>query len=107
MFLIDEGDYSLLINLDKPQRFAALQQVLSNFYGWLRFQVDARFILVTGVMRYQDTSLFTGQDFQDLSLDHDFAALLGYTQEEIEECFGPYTKEAAQRLGITSSTGYH
>ena len=103
VFLIDEGDYSLLINLDKPQRFAALQQVLSNFYGWLRFQVDARFILVTGVMRYQDTSLFTGQDFQDLSLDHDFAALLGYTQEEIEECFGPYTKEAAQRLGITSS----
>ncbi len=103
VFLIDEGDYPLSINLDKPQRFAALQQVLSNFYAWLRFQVDARFILVTGIMRYHDTSLFTGQDFQDLSLDHDFAALLGYTTEEIEECFGPYTKEAARRMGITYS----
>ena len=103
VFLIDEWDYPLSINLDKPQVFAALQHVLNNFYGWLRFQVDARFILVTGIMRYRDTSLFTGQDFQDLSMDHDFAALLGYTKEEIDECFRPYTKEAARRLGISYS----
>ena len=101
VFLIDEWDYPISDNLDNPELVAALKEVLGRFYSWLREQDQARFVLVTGVMRYRDTSLFTGQDIQDVSMNPRFAALLGYTQEEIVECFDGYIHLAAQNLGMT------
>ena len=102
VFLIDEWDYPLSTNLDKPQIVTALQEVLSRFYEWLREQTQSRFILVTGIMRYHDTSLFTGYDFDDLSMEPRYAKLMGYTQEELEsDIFKPYMARAAARMGIT------
>ena len=102
VILIDEWDFPLSSNLDKPQVLGALLQVLNNFYRWLRFQVNARFILITGIMRWHQTSLFTGYDFNDLSMEPWYATIMGYTQEELEgELFAPYMTRAANRLGIT------
>ena len=61
-----------------------------------------RFILVTGIMRYRETSLFTGQGIQDLSMDPRYADLLGYTKEEIEQSFKRYIPLAADKLRITT-----
>ncbi len=101
VFLIDEWDYPLSLHLNDPQLFAALQSVLSDFYNWLRQQDNARFILVTGIMRYREVSLFTGQNIQDLSMSLGFADLLGYTKEEIEQSFAEYIPQAANNLGIS------
>ena len=104
VILIDEWDYPLSSNLDKPQVLGALLRVLNDFYRWLRFQVNARFILITGIMRWHQTSLFTGDDFDDLSMEPWYATLMGYTQEELEgEIFAPYMTSAAHRLGITKN----
>ena len=103
VFLIDEWDYPLSSHLDDPQLFASLQSVLAKFYSWLRLQnANARFILITGIMRYRETSLFTGQDIQDLSMDPFYADLLGYTKEEIEQSFKRYIPLAAKKMGITT-----
>ena len=101
VFLIDEWDYPISDNLDRPELVTALKEVMGRFYSWLREQDQARFVLVTGIMRYRDTSLFTGQDIQDISMKPQFAALLGYTQEEIVQCFAGYAYLAAKNLGMT------
>ena len=105
VFLIDEWDYPLSKHLDDPQLFASLQSVLSDFYGWMRQQneTNARFILVTGIMRYRETSLFAGQNMQDISMDPTYADLLGYTKEDIEKSFARYIPLAADNLDITTA----
>ena len=103
VFLIDEWDYPLSSHLDDPQLFASLQSVLAKFYSWLRLQnANARFILITGIMRYRETSLFTGQDIRDLSMHPRYADLVGYTKEEIEQSFKRYIPLAAKKMGITT-----
>ena len=105
VFLIDEWDYPLSFNIKRPQVCAALQQVMRNFYGWLRMQpCSVRFILITGIMRYRETSLFTGQDIIDISMEPVVADLLGYTQADLHgKQFAPYINGAAKLLGMTPS----
>ena len=104
VFLIDEWDYPLSSNLHKPQVFIALQQVLRDFYGWLRLQPNVRFLLITGIMRYRETSLFTGRNIRDISMEPVVANLLGYTQADLTgKQFAPYINGAAKELGMTPS----
>lgn len=96
VFLIDEWDVPLLAHLDNEVRFDALRRSLNVFYNWLR-TLNLRFLLVTGIMRYKETNLFTGRDIVDLSMHPKFSALLGYTQQELEHDFADYLELAAQR----------
>lgn len=107
VFLIDEWDHPLSVNLSNNTLFAEIQAVLRLFYAWLRAQKNIRFILVTGIMRYRDASLFTGQDIQDISMNPNFADLLGYTREEIQSTFKPYIPAAAQSLDMSESELLH
>ena len=104
VFLIDEWDYPLSSNLYQPEVFAAFQKVLRKFYGWLRLQPSVKFILITGIMRYRETSLFTGRDIRDISMEPVVANLLGYTQADLNgKQFAPYIDGAAKELGMTPS----
>ena len=85
VFLIDEWDNPLSHHLDNENTFNAIRNVLSVFYAWHRSLNNVRFTLITGIMRYKETSYFTGRDVLDISLNPDYASLLGYTQEEIDE----------------------
>ena len=96
VFLIDEWDVPLSAHLDNEVRFDALRRSLNVFYNWLR-TLNLRFLLVTGIMRYKETNLFTGRDIVDLSMHPKFSALLGYTQQELEHDFADYLELAAQR----------
>ena len=101
VFLIDEWDYPLSSNLNDEATFNQRLKTLNVFYSWLRTFEHTHFLLITGIMRYHDASLFTGQDIQDISMLPDFADLLGYTQEELVTNYAPYIKRAAQALRIT------
>ncbi len=101
VFLIDEWDHPLSVNLDKGEVFDAIQKKLRVFYTWLRNLDNVRFVLVTGIMRYTDSSLFTGQDIQDISMNPDYADLLGYTEDEVRTCYAPYLRAAAGLMGLS------
>lgn len=98
VFLIDEWDYPLSSQLNNFRNFDKNRQILSDLFGWLRLLEGVRFTFVTGIGRYLDTSLFTGQDIEDLSMDPDFADLVGYTREEVKTYFAPHIKVAAKLL---------
>ena len=101
VFLIDEWDFPLSSRLDDEEAFNSARTTLATFYSWLRTLTNVRFTLITGIMRYRDASLFTGQDVQDISMDPDFADLVGYTQEEMVTNYAPYIDAAAQVLNIS------
>ena len=100
--LIDEWDLPLSSNLHDITNFEKCKDVLNTFYSWIRDLRNLHFLFVTGIGRYKDTSLFTGQDIKDISMEPDFADIVGYTQEELETNFAPYISESAKRLGISN-----
>ena len=89
-------------NLHDITNFEKCKDVLNTFYSWIRDLRNLHFLFVTGIGRYKDTSLFTGQDIKDISMEPDFADIVGYTQEELETNFAPYISESAKRLGISN-----
>ncbi len=101
VWLIDEWDFPLSANLNNRPAFDANTTVLRKFFAKLRRWRNVRFMLVTGIMRYQNTSLFSGQDINDIIMEPDFADLLGYTQTELETNFAPYIARAAELLGMS------
>ena len=78
-----------------------LVMVLRTFYKWLRNLEDPRFVLVTGIMRYREASLFTGQDIQDISMNPSWGSLLGITQYELVTYYATYIEQAAQHLQLS------
>ena len=101
VMLIDECDFPLSANLNDREGFDHNKKILRMFYAWLRSLGNIEFLMFTGIGRYQDTSMFTGQDIKDISLDPSFANLLGYTQEELESYFAPHISAAASLLKIS------
>ena len=98
VWLIDEWDFPLSSNLNHVENFERMRNVLRVFFGWLRILNEAHFTLVTGIARYRDTSLFSGQDIVDISMDPLFGDLVGYTQDEIKTNFAPHIAAAARLL---------
>ena len=103
VFLIDEWDYHLSIHLNNQQLFEDLLSVHRVFYLWLRNLTNIRFILITGIMRYSESSLFTGNDVTDISMDPYWADLVGVTEDELTKYYAPYIREAARRLNCSEA----
>lgn len=101
VLLVDECDFPLSANLNNPEAFARNQEILRLFYAWVRSLSNIEFVMFTGIGRYQESTLFTGQDIRDVSLEPMFANLLGYTQEELESYFAPHISAAASLLQIS------
>ena len=103
VFLIEDWDDPLLNPRGREDNFKVVKSALRDFYAWLRDLPNYRFLLLTGSMPYRETSLFSGQDIQDLSMEPDFADLLGYTQEDINKAFVDYIPLTAKHLHITEA----
>ena len=87
--------------------FEKNKEILKLFDAWLRDINDVKFLMLTGIARYQDSSMFSGQTITDISMETRFADLLGYTQEEVEYYFADHIKEAAARLKISTDELCH
>ena len=103
VFLIDEWDHPLSANLGNETKYNIALSALKRFYSWMRAIDSFRFILVTGIMRYSSASLFTGQDIRDISMDPEYASLVGYTHEELVTNYAPYIQATAQTLGLSEA----
>ena len=96
--LLDEWDYPLLANLDNFKDYEDNLKVLSILFRWLSLLKNVRFVLVTGIGRYENASFFTGQDFVDISMEPLFADLVGYSEYEVKKYFAPHIKAATKLL---------
>jgi hypothetical protein len=64
-----------------------------------------RFVLLTGVSRFSKVSVFSElNNLQDLSMNGQYADLLGYTQAELEQNFAGHLERFSAALGCSPET---
>ena len=60
------------------------------------------FVLVTGVSKFSHVSLFSKlNNLTDITLNPDYAGMLGFTEAEVRECFADRIATAASANGVT------
>ena len=103
VLLIDEYDAPLAKVINDEKLFLGIQIIMSEFFNILKSNEGAfRFIFLTGITRYNNTSIFSGfNNLNDLSMDPDYGTLLGYTEEELVHYFGDYLKKGSEILNIS------
>ena len=103
VLLIDEYDAPLTNLMDDKNEFEKIRKDLSYFYDCVKANSEKlRFLFVTGVTRYSNTSIFSAfNDLYDISLNSNYGSLLGYTDTEIDTYFGDYLKEFALQLNTS------
>ncbi|MDR1741874.1 MAG: ATP-binding protein [Synergistaceae bacterium] len=80
----------------------AIREAIRNFY----IQIKAsdkylRFVFITGISKFARMGVFSAMNnMEDISMDKHYAAMLGYTQEELEHYFAPHIEAAAAEMGI-------
>ena len=88
VLLVDEYDKPILNNITNP-KVKEILQVLKGFYSNIKKAGnDLRFAFITGVSKFCHVSLFSDlNNLTDITMDARYAAMLGYTQEELETNF--------------------
>lgn len=110
--LVDEYDKPLLDVLDTGRKvMSGLNEVLLEdynrnmlkaFYSVFKLaDADLRFVLLTGVTKFSQVSVFSGfNQPDDISMTGDFDALCGITKEELSTVFAEPVKEIAENYGV-------
>lgn len=97
VLLIDEYDCQLTANINNKELYEEFRLFIREFYAVLKGEKHISFMALTGVTRLKDVSIFSvGSDIKDLSYDHAFSQMIGFTREEIKKFYIDYLK-----LGIS------
>ena len=100
--LIDEYDKPITDHLEEPAKAAEHVKVLKNFYSTLKSQDRfIHFAFLTGVSRYGKVSIFSDlNNLFDLSMNHEYLNMAGYTPAELSEYFGKYLEGVSEQMEI-------
>ncbi|MCY4061199.1 MAG: AAA family ATPase [Chloroflexi bacterium] len=107
--LVDEYDKPILDVLHDPKLATANRDYLRGFYGIIKGGAEhVRFVFVTGVSMFSKVSLFSGlNNLEDISLNPRYATICGYTDDDIDEVFGPELDGLDREEIRTWYNGYH
>ena len=99
VILVDEYDKPILGNIDNPH----VQEILSllkGFYSVIKtYEGFIRFAFITGVSKFAHVSLFSDlNNLTDITLNTDYAGMLGFTEAEIRKYF-------ADRIPLAAAAG--
>ncbi len=90
--LVDEYDKPILDALEHPDLARANRDYLRGLYGMIKScDQHIRFVFLTGVSKFSKVSLFSGlNNLNDITLDQRYAAICGYTEEDLDKVFTPH-----------------
>jgi hypothetical protein len=103
--LVDEYDAPFIRHISDAKKAGDNRVVLWDFYTTLKAEdAHLRFVLLTGVSKFSKVSVFSGlNNLRDLTMDVQYAGMLGYTQEELESNFNDHIEALAQKEERTLS----
>ena len=105
VLLVDEYDYPMLTHIADSEKSRTNREVIKSLFTVAK-GLDAhwRAIFITGVSKFSKTSIFSGiNNLNDISEKPEAAALLGYTQRELETSFKPYIDAMAKTKKVGRS----
>lgn len=104
--LIDEYDAPIIHYLGKDLNKAEdNRELLKGFFSVLK-ELDAliELVFLTGVSKFSKVGIFSGlNNLRDLTMDAQYATMLGYTQEELESNFVEEIELAAEKLKLSKA----
>ncbi|MBF0239753.1 MAG: ATP-binding protein [SAR324 cluster bacterium] len=102
VILVDEYDKPILDNINNPE-VGAIRDTLRQFYTIIKASdAHLHFVFLTGVSKFSRVSVFSGlNNLKDISMDQRYAALCGYTQEELESTFGEWIQELSNEHDLS------
>ena len=106
VILVDEYDTPVQRAIEKgdAQRLEDSVEIMRDFYlniktadAWLDF------VFITGISKLSQRGVFSAalNHLSDISTDPDFAALTGFTRQEIVDNFTPYLEKRGKDFGIS------
>ena len=105
--LVDEYDVPLQGFFGNRTALLRVREIMHDFYlGLKNHEANFRFLMLTGVTKLTKVSVFSGLNhLTDLTMEQpDYAALLGYTREEIAAFF-PESLDALAKKSKTDRKG--
>ncbi|MBQ6925530.1 MAG: AAA family ATPase [Kiritimatiellae bacterium] len=102
--LIDEYDDPVAKALKNPDVAERVRDTLAPIYGQMKDRSGKiRFLMITGVSKFTKLSIFsTLSSLVDISFEDDYAAMLGYTEDELGRYFAEHMEAHRQVLGMTA-----
>lgn len=102
VILLDEYDKPILENIARHD-IIAIRDTLADFYSAIKAEMNVeRFVFMTGVSKFSHVSLFSKLNNQtDITLDPNYAGMLGFTDAEIRTYFADRIPDAAAANGIS------
>ena len=102
--LIDEYDDPVAKALKNPDVAERIRDTLAPIYGQMKDRSGKiRFLMITGVSKFTKLSIFsTLSSLVDISFEDDYAAMLGYTEDELGRYFAEHMEAHRQVLGMTA-----
>ena len=107
VILIDEYDDPVAKALAHLEEAERVRDELANIYGKIKGNTDKiRFLMITGVSKFTKMSVFSAlSNLTDISNEPEYADMLGYTEEDLDEYFGEHMAAHAKVMGL-SDEGY-
>ncbi len=95
VIIVDEYDTPIIHTYKDIKKADRIRDTLSQFYTVIKSRGDKiRFFFVTGITKFSNMSIFSQMNnLTDLTFDRNCAALLGYTEDELESYFSEYIDE--------------
>ena len=85
VILIDEYDYQLTSNINNEELYKQFQKELQNIYNNLKDKWAIKFLLITGVTKTKNSSVFSGTDINDITNYSPYSQMIGFTHDEIKK----------------------
>ncbi len=104
VLIFDEYDAPLLGKLGDSKLLEETRTIMQEFYTPIKAcSAYERFTFITGITKFSQLSIFsTLNNLKNISMLPQFAALTGFTDEELDTVFRP----DIERLGSTMGIGY-
>ena len=104
VILIDEYDDPVACALKNPDDAERVRDALAPVYKQMKDRSGKiRFVMITGVSKFTKMSVFSAlSSLVDISFDDEYAAMLGYTEEELDRYFSEHMEAHRKVLGLSA-----
>ena len=101
--IIDEYDAPMLDVLHDEEKLDEVRRMMQEFYAPLKAcDADLRFVFITGITKFSQLSIFSViNNLTNVSMDPEFSAICGITEEELHTVFEPDIQMLAQEYECT------
>ena len=95
VILIDEYDCQMTANINNETLYKQFQEKIKSFYATIKNKWAIKFLLITGVTKTKNSSVFSGTDINDITNYSPYSQMIGFTRDEIKKYYIDYLKLAS------------